>query len=271
MVIPPKKPRSSAVGVGGGSRSIASSSGTGRPSAGGGRHQHATATGSAVASSPAVGTLDHPPVWVMVKAAIMNLKERKGSSRQAILKYIVSNYKVETSTKFKALMKRCVAKAITDGKLVKTKGSFKLSGEEKVAKKHPHLQHSSSSKLNSHDRRNRQQSTSKKPKSLRPLPKSLNKQPKSITSNNSSKSKQPTSSRKTKISSHGAGASTGAHGQQPSFRSMTSQAIGISTSSSTSVSHQQHNHTPGGAKKVKKSTIKTAKAATKKHKLVNRK
>ena len=37
---------------------------------------------------------DHPKYSEMVKAAIASLKEKKGSSRQAILKYIIANYKV---------------------------------------------------------------------------------------------------------------------------------------------------------------------------------
>ena len=37
---------------------------------------------------------EHPPYLEMVKAAIAALKERNGSSRQAIEKYIKANYKV---------------------------------------------------------------------------------------------------------------------------------------------------------------------------------
>ena len=36
----------------------------------------------------------HPPYGEMIKAALVALKEKKGSSRAAILKYIVQNYKV---------------------------------------------------------------------------------------------------------------------------------------------------------------------------------
>lgn len=79
---------------------------------------------------------EHPPLWVMLKAAIVNLKERKGSSRQAIMKYIESNYKVHVSDgKFKSAMKRCISKAIAENKLLKTKASFKISHEEKATKK----------------------------------------------------------------------------------------------------------------------------------------
>jgi len=37
---------------------------------------------------------EHPPYREMISAAIVNLKERNGSSRQAIKKYIYANYKV---------------------------------------------------------------------------------------------------------------------------------------------------------------------------------
>jgi len=36
----------------------------------------------------------HPPYGEMIKAAVVALKDRKGSSRQAIAKYIATNYKV---------------------------------------------------------------------------------------------------------------------------------------------------------------------------------
>ena len=89
---------------------------------------------------------DHPPVAEMVKAAISNLKERKGSSLAAIKKYVVANYKVDAA-KIAPFIRRFLKKAVADGKLVQTKGtgasgSFKLSKvkeekPKKVAKKKP--------------------------------------------------------------------------------------------------------------------------------------
>ena len=38
---------------------------------------------------------EHPTYAVMIGAAIAALKDRTGSSRQAILKYICANYKVD--------------------------------------------------------------------------------------------------------------------------------------------------------------------------------
>lgn len=91
---------------------------------------------------------DHPPYLDMIKAAIVALKERGGSSRQAIEKYIKANYKVgEVGSHLKMALKRGAA----SGKLLHTKGvgasgSFKVPKEEKkkpakpkkpVAKKKP--------------------------------------------------------------------------------------------------------------------------------------
>ena len=82
---------------------------------------------------------DHPPYSEMIKAAIVGLKERGGSSRQAIEKYIKANYKVgEVGPHLKTALKRGVA----GGKLVHTKGvgasgSFKVPKEEKKAPKKP--------------------------------------------------------------------------------------------------------------------------------------
>ena len=80
---------------------------------------------------------DHPPYIDMIKVAISALKERSGSSRQAIEKYIKANYKVgEVGSHLKMALKRGAA----SGKLVHTKGvgasgSFKLPKEEKKEKK----------------------------------------------------------------------------------------------------------------------------------------
>ena len=80
---------------------------------------------------------DHPPYLDMIKAAISALKERGGSSRQAIEKYIKSNYKVgEVGSHLKMALKRGTA----SGKLLHTKGvgasgSFKLPKVEKKEKK----------------------------------------------------------------------------------------------------------------------------------------
>ncbi len=73
----------------------------------------------------------HPKTSDMVNAAVKNLKERNGSSLQAIKKYIAANYKVDVN-KLAPFIKKAVKTGVTSGKLVQVKGkgasgSFKLS------------------------------------------------------------------------------------------------------------------------------------------------
>merc|ERR1711962_952876 len=68
------------------------------------------------------------------------LKERKGSSKSAILKYILANYKVGDEKKASVRVKLALRKLGAGGKLLQVKGtgasgSFKLPKIEKVAKK----------------------------------------------------------------------------------------------------------------------------------------
>ena len=83
---------------------------------------------------------DHPKYSEMIAAAIGALKERTGSSRQAIVKYIAANYKVSESagTHVKLALKR----GVVSGSLKQVKGSgasgsFKLAEKPKPAKKKP--------------------------------------------------------------------------------------------------------------------------------------
>jgi hypothetical protein len=67
----------------------------------------------------------------MVVNAIKSLKERGGSSLQAIKKYIAANYKVD-SEKLSPFIKKYLKTAVASGELVQTKGkgasgSFKLA------------------------------------------------------------------------------------------------------------------------------------------------
>merc|ERR1712186_17598 len=88
----------------------------------------------------------HPAYAVMVAAAIKALKERSGSSRQAILKYIIANNKVGDEKKAASRLKLALKKGVAGGALKQVKGagaygSFRLAKEEpkpkaaKVAKK----------------------------------------------------------------------------------------------------------------------------------------
>jgi len=75
----------------------------------------------------------HPPFKAMILAAIPALKERGGSSRQAILKYIVANNKVD-ATKAAGPLKLALMKALAAGTIVKAKDAGKGAGKFKVGK-----------------------------------------------------------------------------------------------------------------------------------------
>ena len=83
----------------------------------------------------------HPTFKVMVVSAVTILKERNGSSRQAIQKHIESTYKVgDNSKKF---VNTALCKCVKEGVFLQKKGtgasgSFKLAKvEKKVVKKKP--------------------------------------------------------------------------------------------------------------------------------------
>jgi len=81
---------------------------------------------------------EHPKYGEMIAAAIGTLKERTGSSRQAILKYVTTNYKVgdASSTHVKLALKRGVASGqFKQVKGAGASGSFKLSEKVKKAPK----------------------------------------------------------------------------------------------------------------------------------------
>ena len=72
----------------------------------------------------------HPKTYDMVLSAVTTLKERKGSSLQAIKKFISAQYKIDSS-KIAVYIRRALRKAVDDGSLIQTKGtgatgSFKL-------------------------------------------------------------------------------------------------------------------------------------------------
>lgn len=83
---------------------------------------------------------DHPKYIEMITKAITELKERNGSSRQAIVKYVAANFKVGdgSATHIKMALKR----GVTAGLLKQVKGagasgSFKLAAKPAAPKKKP--------------------------------------------------------------------------------------------------------------------------------------
>lgn len=81
----------------------------------------------------------HPPFAKMIVEAIKALKDRSGSSRQAILKYVISNFKLDE--KVAALqVRRALVAAVKAGVLKQAKGvgasgSFKLGEKVKATPK----------------------------------------------------------------------------------------------------------------------------------------
>merc|ERR1712041_16778 len=83
----------------------------------------------------------HPPYAAMITAAVKGLADKKGSSRQAILKYVVVNNKVDAA-KAAVRVRLALKKMVAAKKLVsaaaagkKGAGSFKLPAKEPKAKK----------------------------------------------------------------------------------------------------------------------------------------
>lgn len=81
----------------------------------------------------------HPPISLMVTTAITSLKERGGSSTQAIKKYISSTYKIDAEKK-SHYVKKYLVSAVAAGSLIQTKGkgasgSFKLAAPGAEGKK----------------------------------------------------------------------------------------------------------------------------------------
>merc|ERR1711881_658336 len=81
----------------------------------------------------------HPPYAAMIKTAIKSLADKKGSSRQAILKYIVANNKVDAAKAAVrvrlSLKKMLAAKKLVSAAAKKGAGSYKLAAKEPKAKK----------------------------------------------------------------------------------------------------------------------------------------
>lgn len=91
-----------------------------------------------VAVTVQMPTLAHPSTAVMVTAAIKTLNDKKGSTLQAIKKYLALNYHVNLN-KYSPFICKYLKTAVTKGDLIQTKGSgasgyFKLPIEVKKKK-----------------------------------------------------------------------------------------------------------------------------------------
>ncbi|XP_064632629.1 histone H1-gamma, late-like [Lineus longissimus] len=90
--------------------------------------------GTKISAAPAAAvrtSKPRPPAKVMAKAAVAALKERTGSSRPAIMKYIAANYNYDNAKAVATALK----KGVEAGTFIQVKASFKLSAEAKLAPK----------------------------------------------------------------------------------------------------------------------------------------
>merc|ERR1712071_224403 len=95
-----------------------------------------------VKSAAKATTAPHPPYLEMVVAAVEALKERSGSSRQAILKYIMATYSVGANPKIcnshlkQALKRGLASEMLKNAKNVKgAAGSFRIADKKAAAPK----------------------------------------------------------------------------------------------------------------------------------------
>ncbi|XP_050359304.1 late histone H1-like [Nymphalis io] len=99
----------------------------------------AAAGGGAAAAKKPKAKPTHPKTSEMVNSAIKELKERSGSSLQAIKKYIAAQYKVD-SEKLAPFIRKYLKSAVESGALIQTKGKgasglFKLESKTSASKK----------------------------------------------------------------------------------------------------------------------------------------
>ncbi|KAI9318112.1 linker histone H1 and H5 family-domain-containing protein [Dichotomocladium elegans] len=83
-----------------------------------------SSTTSTAASKKAAPS--HPSYEAMIKAAILALKERKGSSRPAIKKYILANYKLTPGGHFDTQINAAIKRGVTKNVFVLPKGRSEL-------------------------------------------------------------------------------------------------------------------------------------------------
>merc|ERR1712168_1485947 len=100
----------------------------------------AAAAPKAVKAKKPAAKPTHPKYSAMIATAVAALKERSGSSRQAILKYIVAHNKVGDEKTAAVHLKMALKRGVASGALKQVKGvgasgSFKLVKAEKPAAK----------------------------------------------------------------------------------------------------------------------------------------
>ena len=77
---------------------------------------------------------NHPTYAEMISAAILSLKDRTGSSRQAIAKYVCANYQVDAD-KAAFNLRRALKKGLEDGVFKTARQSGKGAGSFRLVEK----------------------------------------------------------------------------------------------------------------------------------------
>ncbi|CAB3262480.1 unnamed protein product, partial [Arctia plantaginis] len=109
------------------------------PAAGAKKAARQSGGGGGAAAKKPKAKPTHPKTSEMVNNAIKEMKERSGSSLQAIKKYIAAHYKVDAE-KLAPFIRKYLKSAVESGALIQTKGkgasgSFKLESKSSSAKK----------------------------------------------------------------------------------------------------------------------------------------
>eukprot|EP00249_Psilotum_nudum_P000133 c10495_g1_i1 orf=128-856(+) len=97
--------------------------------------KNSSSLGKKAARAPGSAAAAHPAYFQMIQEAIASLKERTGSSQYAIAKFIDDKYKSALPNNFKKMLAVQLKNLSKQGKLMKVKASFKLSGVSSKALK----------------------------------------------------------------------------------------------------------------------------------------
>ena len=128
----------------------------------------------------------HPKYSEMIVAAIKALKQRGGSSRQAIAKYVTSNYKVRESSNVH--LRLAIRRGVAAGTFVPVKGSFKLSD---AAKKPPAKPKKAKKPKAKKAKKPKKKTAAKKKKPVKKAKKAAGKKSKSKAKKPAKKAKRP--------------------------------------------------------------------------------
>jgi len=145
---------------------------------------------------------NHPKYCDMTKAAISSLKERGGSSRQAILKYIMANYNVGKDEKVcNSHLKMALRAGVKNGNLKQAKGtgasgSFKLGEKAAAQSKKKSASPKKTAKPKTIKAKSPAKSKNKKSKAKKSAATKKPKSPKKTGAKKAAKTKKPTTPKK---------------------------------------------------------------------------